>query len=306
MYQIKKNGRENLILRKLIRACNLLIILYNDLLCSLSWHLSGRFYYPKNFSDLASKHCWCFVVGCNNSGTSILKLILDGTGAISTHPYEGQMYTRVFKRNKQKKFARVWMECADELLVPSEHHTGNAPRLLHDWLRSLPKPIKDIVVEKTPANLLRIEWLQKIFPNCVFIGIIRNGYAVAEGIRRKGGKKIHRGAAHWNNVNKLMLDKTKDFNNFFLLRYEDLCDKPEQTLKALSTKIGISSEKLLGSVDQVAGVTNNSNPITPVLKNFNLESIGRLSKDDKLIIRAEASEMLDYFGYTPNVERGPE
>lgn len=97
-----------------------------------------------------------------------------------------------------------------------------------------------------------------------------------------------------------MVDKAQKFNNFFLLHYEDLCDKPKQTLTALSPKIGIRSEKLLRAVGQVSGVTNNK---TPVIKNFNFESIGRLSKDDKLQIRAEASEMLDYFGYTPKLER---
>ena len=302
MYLIQKSGADNFLLRKFIRARNLSTILYNDLLCSLSWHLMGRFYYPKNLSTLTAKYFWCFIVGCNNSGTTILKLILDGTGAISTHRYEGQMYTRVFKRAPKKKFERIWMEYADELSISSQQHIDNAPHLLHDWLRSLPKPINNIIVEKTPANLLRMEWLQKVFPNSLFIGMVRNGYAVAEGIRRKGDKKIGRGATHWNKANKYMLERAKNINNFFLLRYEDLCDKPEKTLNDLSPMIGISSEKLLNSVSKIVDATNNGDRQTRVLKNYNYESIGRLSRDDKLLIRAKASEMLDYFDYDSDIK----
>ena len=35
-----------------------------------------------------------------------------------------------------------------------------------------------------------MRWLQEVFPNSCFIGVVRNGFAVAEGIKRKGEKPV--------------------------------------------------------------------------------------------------------------------
>jgi hypothetical protein len=63
------------------------------------------------------------------------------------------------------------------------------PRLLFDWLEALGTPLSPRILEKTTANAVRMRWLHQAFPRSAFIGVVRNGYAVAEGIRRKGTRK---------------------------------------------------------------------------------------------------------------------
>jgi hypothetical protein len=192
--------------RRIARAKKRLGIKKVDMVNDLSWHLlGGRRFFSQFWQEVAGSHRWVFVIGCNNSGTSVLQRLLEWTGQISTFPLEGQLYTQVVKRDRNPKFTRVWTEYVSELqLLPGEVPEKRA-RLVHDWMINLPQPLQQVIVEKTPANTSRARWLQEVFPDSRFIGLVRNGYAVTEGINRKAGQPYARGARHWNAVNKLLL-----------------------------------------------------------------------------------------------------
>lgn len=275
-------------------------ILLRDIKCSANWHIfGGKRFFTQFYPELANSHKWCFIVGCNNSGTSLLQRILENTGQVSTLPYEGQLYTRVLKRDDNGVYARVWSEYIAEL----EKHQDDdiekdARRLLHDWMYPLATPVKPIIVEKTPANIARIRWLQKAFPNSYFIGMVRNGYAVVEGIRRKGGKPIERGARHWNFVNKLMLDEAKHVQHYLEIKYEDLVDDPQACAAKLSEFLGIEIEHFNNALNHVYNVYNLHGEPMPI-RNLNSDSIANLTQDEILRIKTLAYEMVNHHGYQP-------
>ena len=300
MRLIQKKMTHFALTNKCIRAYNLSTIFVNDALCSLSWHFSGgKGHYTRNFNEIVNTHSWCFIVGCNNSGTSLLHRILENSSMVSTLLYEGQMYTRVFRRAREKGFARIWSEYANELAMPADSHLEKGPRLLHDWLRDIPKPVQRVIVEKTPANVLRMGWLQQIFPTSCFIGLVRNGYAVAEGILRKGNQEPGRGARHWNAVNKTMIKESEKIRRFLLVRYEDLAENPYETLEQVAGFIDIEYGELKKAAQNSFSFKTVSGSEPTTIKNFNFMSIERLTPEDIATIRENASEMLDYFGYKP-------
>lgn len=300
MHIIQKRQGVKPLLRRLIRAHNLAVILLNDVQCSFSWHLAGgKLYYTQRYDELVDAHKWCFIVGCNNSGTSLLHKILENSNAVSTLPYEGQMYTRVLMRARKRGFARVWTEYEEELALSASDHTKNVARLLHDWLRDLPAPVREIVVEKTPANVLRMTWLQKVFPGSCFIGVVRNGYAVSEGIRRKGKKDIARAARHWNRVNSIMAEQSEDINDFLWMRYEELTENTDHEMDRLAGFLGLDPKTLKRPARGNFNFKTIAGEGTTAIRNFNAESLAALSPNDISEIRANASEMLRYFGYEP-------
>ena len=164
-------------------------------------------------------------------------------------------------------------------------------------MRELSTPIRETIVEKTTANAVRMLWLQKTFPHSHFVGLVRNGYAVTEGIHRKGLKSVERGARHWNMVNKIMVKDAQNINNFLLLHYEDLVNKPNDVARQLEGFIELEpdglQDALIGKFSFSTVLGKGSQPI----RNFNSESIKKLNSDDIRKIYHEACEMLNYFGY---------
>ena len=137
-----------------------------DFLRFLNWHYrGGKKYYLKTSQEIINSHRWCFIVGCNNSGTSLLHRMLKDTGQVSTHDREGQYYTNVLTRGRRKGYDRVWTEFLSEVAMDETHSGSCIPRLLHDWMLSIQQPIKDLFVDKTTLNAVRMRWLQKNFQN---------------------------------------------------------------------------------------------------------------------------------------------
>ncbi len=274
----------------------------HDIERALSWHLGGgRRFFQRHFCEMVQAHRWCFIVGCNNSGTSLLQSILERAGPISTFPFEGQRYTTVFTRATKRGYERVWSEYLDDLRLTSEDSLVLAPRLLHDWMLEFPLPINELIVEKTTPNAVRMTWLQKVFPRSYFIGLVRNGYAVVEGIRRKGAKSVERGARHWNLVNKIMMRDASQINYFLEMRYEDLVDNPTTSAKRLGQFLGVDSDKLRQAMNEHYAFATIRGQLQQRVRNLNPESIARLTEDEIRRIHNEAAEMLDYFSYTPAV-----
>jgi hypothetical protein len=288
--QINNNILANRMMRITLRSSRAV----KDIDRLISWHTTGgKRFFTRYAPELIRAHKWCFIVGCNNSGTSLLQHLLESMANISTFAHEGQRYTRALKRAEKRGHERVWFEYVDELRMTQNDSQTCVPRLLHDWMRELTVPIHETILEKTTANAVRMEWLQTVFPRSYFIGLVRNGYAVTEGIRRKGHKPVSRGARHWNNVNRTLIEDSKNIARFMLVRYEDLVENPAGMAGSLCDFLDLHTDNIPQIHNTV--VSNQESRIV----NMNAESFERLSRQDLAEIYTEASEMLDYFGYTP-------
>lgn len=302
MSKIMQKGSVNktklILLGKIQRFIVRLTLNFQDIKRSLSWYIfGGRRFYSRHAVDIVASHKWCFIVACNNSGTSLLQSMLERTGEVSAMEHEGHRYTRVFVRANRKHYERVWSEYLDELRMDADDSISCLPRLIHDWMTALPLSLKNIIIEKTTPNAVRTLWLQKAFPHSYFIGLVRNGYAVTEGIKRKGGKSAERGAKHWNIVNKIMLEDSKNLNNYLELRYEDLVSKPSDTAEKLSKFLGIDKSKVEKAMQKEYRFETIRGEESQKIEDMNKESIDRLDENDKKIIYKYASEMLDIMGY---------
>ena len=247
-------------------------------------------------TPLVTPEKWVFVVGCYNSGTELLTSLLGSHQSVSALPVEGQFLTDQFLADYELGLPRMWA-LREELFRLDEFQAGpDVRRLKKEWLMRLDRS-RSIFVEKSPPNAARTRWLQRHFENAHFIAIVRNGYAVAEGIRRKAepyhlreGWPLELCARQWNRSNEVLVEDASSLERLHWVRYEDLAKDPGREMQRIGEFLGLESFSVS---DQSWSVHERSEPI----RDMNHESFQRLTPAELQIITKEAEPMLRHFHY---------
>lgn len=241
---------------------------------------------------------WLFLVGCYNSGTTLLAELLSGHPDISALPTEGHFITDQFVKDYDLGLPRMWAG-REELFRLTEHDQGPDPvRIKKEWGMRLDRS-KPILLEKSPPNTARVRWLQRHFAPASFVAIVRNGYAVAEGITRKADPRhlrdswpIEQSALQWRRSNEVLEEDAPHLERLMWVRYEDLVADPSAELNRIAEFVGLAPFK---SFD--ASATLSIHERNDMLKDFNAESIQRLSPDQIAKVNQVAGDMLERYGY---------
>lgn len=243
---------------------------------------------------------WVFIVGCYNSGTQLLMHLLGTHPEISSLPQEGQFLSDQLVCDYEIGLPRMWV-LREDLFRLTESDEGPDPiRLRREWLMRLDRH-KSVFIEKSPPNTPRTRWLQEHFENAGFIVLVRNGYAVAEGIRRKAEPKHRKEgwpiglcARQWARSYEILLEDIGYLERVHWLKYEDLVEAPAERIADILTFLDLDDSDRHGiDLDGSWKVHEREEPI----RNMNKESIGRLGPTDIDDINREASIMLEKMGY---------
>jgi hypothetical protein len=241
---------------------------------------------------------WVFLVGCYNSGTTLLAELLGQHPSISALSTEGHFITDQFVKDYDIGLPRMWVEREDLFRLDENDEGPDALRVTKEWAMRLDLK-KPVLVEKSPPNSAKMRWLQKHFENAHFVGIMRNGYAVAEGITRKADPKhlvdswpIEMSAYQWKRSNEVMQEDAEHLKRFMWISYEDLAEDTATTLNKITDFIGIDNFEAFES-DRNWSIHERDEQV----RNMNDESISRLSAEQKSTITDIAGDMLDAFGY---------
>jgi hypothetical protein len=131
--------------------------------------------------------------------------------------------------------------------------------------------------------------------------MVRNGYAVAEGIRRKAeprhlrdGWPLELCARQWNRSNELLVEDAGHLRNLIWVRYEDLAADPARELGRLFNFLALEhpAESELG-----LGRAWSVHERREQIRDMNAENIRKLSPAELDVITREARTMLTHFGY---------
>ena len=240
---------------------------------------------------------WLFVLGINNSGTTLLDTLLGEHEQISQLPEEGQRLSRALSRPNPMKVRRLWTERLDAFrMVPGSGHGLSASRLTWDWLAHHPADRRlRYLMEKSPPNTVRGTWLQHHFGPTAFLALTRSPYAVAEGIRRREGCTIERAARHWTVANTILLDDLVELDNAMLLSYEELCANPSEQMNRITRFLG-TAPYADACLEQPLDIHNAEDEESPI-RNFNDSSFERLSADELRKIEDIAGDLMSRLGY---------
>jgi hypothetical protein len=197
---------------------------------------------------------------------------------------------------------RMWCMCRDELEISKLEKKPDASRVKRDWAIWFEKK-KRFWLEKSVINSLNIDWFEESFNHPYFIYIVRNGYAVSEGIRRRtqtlgkhppnypDGYSLGLCARQWVVSNQVIREKLSPVHHSIKISYEDLTRRPEATLSSILNWLPVNDKSCVIPSDfAFQGRTRK-------IRNMNADSMSRLSQADISSINEVAAKMLKLHDY---------
>jgi len=237
-----------------------------------------------------------FITGCSNSGTSVLFYSLLWNEELGGFLQEVNAYCKWIPKNvglpdRLFSLAPAFYEYYFKLNSLKEIEVKS------ELLNCLSNPnfVKKgkRLVFKDPRFSLRLKWLKKIFPDSYIIAIIRNPYAVIEGIMRRDKRiNINQAILQYIITNKVIEKEGKEIDKFKLIKYEDMikADKfpPSKFWDSLLDFLELDKNRF-----RIPTKTNWSK----FDKTRNQTSIKRLSRWEKELITFATSDIMEKYGY---------
>ena len=251
-----------------------------------------------------------FVIAPNNSGSTFLREALATSAATWNLARDGQRMAG-FVGPVTWKSIEPGRERPGLLWAADEHWLETfATASLYDWPRTRRawyfqarsrQPNASVFVTKSPPFLLVVDELARHFRNARFLFMVRNPYAVCEGIcrayRKEGLGRADLPAMAAEHVATCLerqrrnIDIHADQGAFF--HYETLCAEPERVAAQIATLVpqlrdlNLRRRLAVKSYDEV-------------LTDMNARQIARLDAEDLAAINRvfrRRRSALDYFGY---------
>lgn len=252
-----------------------------------------------------------FVLGCDRSGTSLLRRILDSHPNIACPPETKFIYqlVKVYETSQSLTGLKSMGFSEDDVL---EQMRAFISRFLDGYAKAKGKKRW---AEKTTHNVNCADTIDKIFSvTPLYVAIVRHGLDVAHSLatltfdkvtvidkyRTDGADTPLATIRHWTVMNRKIADfQIKVGERLILIKYEKLTTKPEETLKQVCDFLEEPWESRLlnynqqkhdsGYDDPNAGKSHSIIPNSGNYKKWPLEVQERLFD--------EGRDVFDYFGY---------
>jgi len=198
-------------------------------------------------------HQFIFICGLHRSGTSVLFRSLrdhpevSGFFNTSSPEDEGMHLQTVFKPSGAYGGAGEFGFHLDAYLTESSPLITASHRiqLFQEWSPywDLSKPY---LLEKSPPNLIRMRFLQAMFPNSFFLVLLRHPIAVSYATRawyrnfRIHWRRLPRILEHWIICHEIFRADYKYLKRVFILKYEHFVAEPDLWLKKIYQFLALS------------------------------------------------------------------
>ena len=194
-------------------------------------------------------HKFIFICGLHRSGTSpLFKLLRDhpqisGFRDTGVPEDEGQHLQTLFPA------AKHFGGPGEFGFHPEAHLTETSPlassqscrTLFAEWSRhwDLSKPY---LLEKSPPNLIRTRLLQALFPQSLFLVLLRHPIAVSLATLKWTDSSLESLLDHWFQCHKIFDEDRAKLRNVLVLKYEDLARATQAELDRIHEFLGVSSQ----------------------------------------------------------------
>ena len=254
------------------------------------------------FSKDMSDRNWIFIIGCYNSGTTLLAELLQTHPELTGLRNEGAFLTDQLPYPERLGWPRLWFKCAEDLRV-AENEVDRAELIKRHWSIWVRDDSK-YVVEKSISNTLRVRFLEANFKNAKFVHVIRNGFAVAAGIRRKANLRrwknpeglvrypIGHCAQQWNESLEVVEKEIERGAPVVNVSYEDIVADPVNALRPVFKFLGVEPIANASAWGKMHVHEKSSK-----IRNMNDASMANLSPDEINIIRDIAGPNLSKYHY---------
>lgn len=229
------------------------------------------------------KNEYVFILSPSYSGSTVLWKMIGTAENVSIMPEEGQFLPEA------------------EPLMRNQPWNENTPpfnwKIIKNIWHTYWDNSKKYLLEKTPENLMRVHEIQNFFKPIKYIILVRNPYALVEGIMRRNDSPPKGAAWFVIKILKKLKMHAETLDNSLVLSYEDFVNDTKNIAERIEDflpdigKIDFSSSYKSHSIDGVAE--------RPII-DFNKKKLEQLS-DEKLVtinnVFLQYKELLDYWGY---------
>jgi hypothetical protein len=254
------------------------------------------------------------VGGCGRSGTTLMRVILDTHPRICCGP-ESSLFLPLWPSSR--KLARrfgVPQQTIEELRTASRSQAEFIDRFFAHYAESRQKARW---AEKTPRNVLHLDYLFEHFPNARFVHMIRDGRDTICSLRTHPRHKVIDGKLvdlnTWHPIEPC-LDrwvsnvsaglKFRGDPRYIEVRYEGLVAQPRETLAALFEFLGESFDERILDYHREHGQSRDPRhfPQNPeATQAMYTKAVARwqrdLTPDEMALIKREAGPLLVELGY---------
>jgi hypothetical protein len=233
---------------------------------------------PNTDLTLADTHSLVFVAGLHRSGTTPLARALaqhpevSGFSGTGVPEDEGQhlqtVYTTGRDHGAQGRFAldrRSHLDETSPLATPA-----NAARLLEQWAPYW-DTTRPVLLEKSPPNLVRLRFLQALFPRASFVVVVRHPVVVALGTKKWARTTSWSDLVeNWFVAHERFRADAPHVDRLHTLTYEEFVADPHGSLQAVGAFLGlhgqvpadsISPQRSSGYVATWQGWATSPNPL---------------------------------------------
>lgn len=248
-----------------------------------------------------------FIVGTMRSGSTLFRLVLDSHPAIAIGEETGFMGAlAAAKAIPSWRYGKEWYGRLgwdeDELDARLRNfYTGMFERFAADQG-------KQRWGDKTPFHAWHIAEMARIFPDAVFVAIVRHPGAVVASMHKHFHYAVGEAAEYWENTNTEILRHAAELGDkrFALVRYEDLVEFPEPTMRGLLTWLDepwaedvvrhAEVQAAKGAPRVVDGNTSTRDPIRP---DRAVRWTSSLTEGERQLVRSTTGSLAAFLGYTP-------
>lgn len=115
---------------------------------------------------------------------------------------------------------------------------------------------KPVVIEKSPPNVVRMRYLQSLFPHASFVMILRHPVVVTLSTKKWAPRNSYRSVfENWFAAHDTMRRDAANIERLHVIRYEELVSQPAETLAGVADFLGLSGPI---PTDQVQGGRSSS------------------------------------------------
>ncbi len=203
-----------------------------------------------------------FIAGHHKSGTTLLQKI------ICEHPLISGISQTDVPRNEGQWLQSVYETALfyggpgkyiyDIRSYMNEHHvlaTEKSAKTIRKQWESFYDPKCKYYVEKSPPNLIRTRFLQKLFPNSKFIVILRHPLVISYATQKWRKVSIKSLLEHSLKGYEIFIKDIPYLKSVYVLRYEDLVSQPQNEVDRIYDFLGLESKGVRHTIN------TNSNDI---------------------------------------------
>ena len=189
-----------------------------------------------------------FICGLHRSGTTILASELanhpeiSGLEQTNVRKDEGQFLQNVYaEASRYGGPGKFGMAEESHLTENSELATNaNALKIFEAWA-----PFWDLnkkyLLEKSPPNLIKTRFLQKLFPDSIFITILRHPIAVSLATQKWSKNSMEDLLKHWLRCHSLYNQDKAFLSNTYEVKYNELIKNPKLHFNSIYKLSGVNS-----------------------------------------------------------------